>query len=263
MRQDRKKSDGAAQFEDYYQAIWADRWPSLRAALLEQRQPAAFSDGLEKPYYMDEASILTASLLPLHEGCRVLDMCAAPGGKTLVLASRLAGRGSIVANDRSRDRKARLDRVLDEHLGPGLRKSVKSTCRDASKWGLYEKEAYDSILLDAPCSSERHVISSPGHLSIWSPRRPRRLAIEQYALLSSAFMALREGGYLLYSTCSVNPGEDEEVIARLFKKREGLVEEAEVNAEGAQKCPFGYIVLPDMAAGRGPMYYCLLRKREK
>ena len=179
MRQDRKKSDGAAQFEDYYQAIWADRWPSLRAALLEQRQPAAFSDGLEKPYYMDEASILTASLLPLHEGCRVLDMCAAPGGKTLVLASRLAGRGSIVANDRSRDRKARLDRVLDEHLGPELRKSVTSTCRDASKWGLYEKEAYDSILLDAPCSSERHVISSPGHLSIWSPRRPRRLAIEQ------------------------------------------------------------------------------------
>ena len=118
----------------------------------------------------------------------------------------------------------------------------------------------DAILLDAPCSSERHVIQSAQHLAMWSPSRPKRLAIEQYSLLASAFMALRKGGHLLYSTCSVNPQEDEAVVAKLFTRQNGLVEEIMLDDPRAEKREHGCIIMPDSSGGLGPLYYCLLRK---
>ena len=264
-RKDRERLAGelerrTADFDGYYSAIWGGRWASIRSSLLVERRPVAYSDNLVQPYYMDEASICTARLLPLADGDRVLDMCAAPGGKTLVLASRLDGRGQIVANDRSKDRRARLDKVLRDHLDDRLHSSVRTTCRDASRWGLYEKDAYDAVLLDAPCSSERHVIASDEHMAMWSPGRPKRLAIEQYALLSSAFMTTRPGGFILYSTCSINPDEDENVIERLFSRHDGEVEDVDIALEHSEKLSRGRIILPDTSGGLGPMYACLIRK---
>ena len=247
-------------FDEFYSSIWAARWPAIRSALVQERHPVAFSHNLVKPYYMDEASICTAHLLPLADGDRILDMCAAPGGKTLVLASLLDGRGEIVANDRSRDRRSRLDNVIREHLDERLASTVRTTCRDASRWGLYEKDAYDAILLDAPCSSERHVINSREHMAMWSPNRPKRLAMEQFGLLSSALMSVRPGGFILYSTCSLNPGEDEMVVERLLTRRPGQVEEIEVDVARAERRAHGAMILPDSADGLGPMYFCLLRK---
>ena len=86
-RKDRERLAGelerrTADFDGYYSAIWGGRWASIRSSLLEERRPVAYSDNLVQPYYMDEASICTARLLPLADGDRVLDMCAAPGGKT-------------------------------------------------------------------------------------------------------------------------------------------------------------------------------------
>ena len=256
----RKRTDGKEAFEAFYSSIYKDRWPALRQALTDEKSPVPYSRNLLKEYFLDEASITAASLLPLKEDDRVLDMCAAPGGKTLVLASRMNGNVTIVANDRSRDRKARLDKVLTQHLEASVLERIFTTCRDASRWGLYEKDAYDAVLLDAPCSSERHVIMSEEHLSIWSPNRPKRLAIEQYSLLASAFMAVKEKGYILYSTCSINPKEDEEVVARLFRKKEGLVEEIPLCVENAESRKYGKIIMPDTADGSGPMYFALLRK---
>lgn len=249
---------GAA-FEKMYSGIWGDRWPRLKAALLRDKEPVEYSEGLLKPYLMDAASVACASLLPLERGFSVLDMCAAPGGKTLVLASHLE-EGLITANDRSRDRKLRLDKVLDEHLPREKRGMVRTSNRDASTWGLREKEAYDAVLLDAPCSSERHVMASPAHMAMWSPSRPRRLATEQYALLCSGLMALRKGGFLLYSTCSVNPGENEGVVRKLMERRPGVASEIEINAECSERRALGRAILPDAAGGAGPMYFCLLRK---
>lgn len=249
-----------AAFDEFYHNIYADRWQTLKEAMLEEKENISYSHNLLKPYFLDEASVLTASLLPLEDNYSVLDMCAAPGGKTLVIASRLDGRGTITANDRSRQRKVRLDNVLDEHLDEKLRSCARTTCHDASRWGLYEKDAYDAVLLDAPCSSERHVMESREHMSMWSANRPKRLAIEQYSLLASAFMAVKNGGYILYSTCSINRGEDEEVIEKLFRKKAGLVEEIDVQVPFAEKRTHGSIILPDVSDGKGPMYFCLLRK---
>jgi len=93
---------------------------------------------------------------------------------------------TLVANELSSERKNRLIRVLDEFLEPTLRQRVKVTGFDAARWSRFEKGTFGAILLDAPCSSERHVLTSPKHLQEWSPARIRNLAFRQWALLSGA-----------------------------------------------------------------------------
>ncbi len=258
----RKKNDTEERFDEYYSSIYRERWPDLKKALSEENPLKICPPGLSGTYYMDASSYLTASLLPLEEDDTVLDMCAAPGGKTLVIATHLSKRGRIVANDRSPERRRRMRDVFSSCLGPDA-PEIRITGYNAESWGLYEKEMYDSILLDAPCSSERHVMSDRKYLLLWSPSRPKRLSRSQYAMLSSALMAVRKGGYILYSTCSINPGENEEVIDKLIQRHEDEVEILDTCGKtGGEKLLYGSIILPDRAQGRGPMYSCLIRRKE-
>ena len=260
-------ASGPQRFEQYYSSIYGDRWPDLKAAMLVESSPVLLSDKLASPYYMDKASILAADLLPISENCSVLDMCAAPGGKTLVLAMKLNGTGKLVSNDRSAARRNRLITVLDTCLDPRLRSVVKVTGHDSTTWSLHEKNAYDSILLDAPCSSERHVINDAKALSQWSPNRPRMLSRQQFAMLCAALDAAKEGGYILYSTCSICNMENQDVIERLFRKREGLFEEIDMLCINpglqtmSEPLEHGRMVLPDVQNGCGPLYFCLLKKK--
>ena len=247
-------------FDEFYASQYGERWPSLREAMLSEEDDKTSPEGLLEPYYMDKASIETASLLPVNEGDTVLDMCAAPGGKTIILLMKLRGSGKLVSNDRSPDRRERMRRAITASVPPQWREISTITGHDASKWGVYEKEAYDRILLDAPCSSERHVMNSPEHLSQWSPSRPKRLQALQFSMISSALLALRPGGIMLYSTCSINRGEDEDIIARLMKKHPGEIRELPIALEYGEEREHGAIVLPDRSGGRGPMYAALLEK---
>jgi 16S rRNA C967 or C1407 C5-methylase (RsmB/RsmF family) len=249
-------------FDEYYSNYYKDRWPTLKEALLLKANPIELKEELEKPYYMDEASIICAKLLPINEGDLVLDMCAAPGGKTLILASQLKGSGYLVSNDRSSKRRARLHNVIKEHLKDSYQSNIKVTAHDSSKWGIFEKNVYDKVLLDAPCSSERHVLSTPSALELWTKNRPKHLAIQQFAMLASALDAAKPGGYVLYSTCAITPQEDEDVIEKLFKKRKGKFSLIDFDAEFAEKRKYGSIILPDNAEGRGPLYFCLIKKEE-
>ena len=263
----REKPSGGQRFEQYYGEIYGQRWPVLRQALLQPSNPISLSDRLIEPYYMDKASILAASILPISETNSVLDMCAAPGGKTLSIALRLEGKGSLTANDRSASRRNRLLNVIHSCLPEELRSNIKVTGHDSTKWSLYEKNAYDRILLDAPCSSERHVLTDQSALSIWSPNRPKLLSIQQFAMLASALDAAKEGAYILYSTCSICPMENESVIEKLHSKRNGLFEEIDMLISHpeleklSEKREHGRIVLPDTQDGAGPLYFCLIRKR--
>ena len=247
-------------FDEFYASQYGERWPSLREAMLSEEDDKTSPEGLLEPYYMDKASIETASLLPVNEGDTVLDMCAAPGGKTIILLIKLRGKGKLVSNDRSPDRRERMRRAITASVPPQWREISTITGHDASKWGLYEKDVYDAVLLDAPCSSERHVITSPEHFSQWSPSRPKRLQALQYSMLASAMLALKKGGVLLYSTCSVNRGEDDAIISRFMHKHPGEAEELPISLTHGEKLDHGMIVLPDRSGGRGPMYAALLRK---
>ena len=244
-------------FTSYYSDIYGTRWQDIETSFLKPSETTEYTKGLLQAYYLDPASIIAAESLIIKEGDTVLDMCAAPGGKTLILASKLNKTGLLVSNDRSRDRKIRLDKVINEHLE--YTDNIKTTNYDASRWSLYEKDKYDAILLDAPCSSERHVLNSEKHLAMWSASRPKRLALEQYALLSAASHAVKVGGYILYSTCSINKKEDEEVIEKLMKRRNECFCEIELDIPSSERQKYGYLILPDKF-NIGPIYLCLVKR---
>ncbi|MGI5090699.1 SAM-dependent methyltransferase [Treponema sp. OMZ 305] len=213
-----KQVSGAAGFEAYYSVLFGDRWPALREALLQETQPVAFSVCGGKPYYLDQASIYAAQALPpVDAGC-YLDMCAAPGGKTLVLVSGMGQKAQLQANELSRARRARLLTVVDEHLPPDIRTRVEVTGYDAATLPRYRQAYYDRILLDAPCSSERHVITDAKYLACWTPARIKMLAQRQWALLSAAFLLLKPGGFLVYATCALADAENDAVVQKLLKK---------------------------------------------
>ena len=254
------RSSGPAAFDSHYSALFGERWPALRASLLRPPHHVGLNDGLRRTYFLDEASVAAAGLLPLDIGDRVVDFCAAPGGKSLALALRLPRGASLVCNERSSARRARLRRVLDQHLPAPLRTRIEVTAHDATRWGSIQPASCNKIVLDAPCSSERHVIANPTHLARWSPSRSKRLAVQAFALLASAVDALLPGGMVLYLTCSLTPVENDEVIAKAFRKREGRVTLKQVSLTWGEATEFGVHVLPDRCEGRGPLYACLLQR---
>jgi 16S rRNA (cytosine1407-C5)-methyltransferase len=256
----------AADFDEFYRALWGERWEQLRASLCREPVREAYSYRLKKPYFLDHASVLAALALPLPnvssaaagsagEPALILDACAAPGGKSLVLASRMGENCRLIANELSANRRRRLITVLDEHLAPQIREHVTVTGFNAAARAgkKVEHGRYDAILLDAPCSSERHVLSSPSHLAQWSPARPAGLARRQWSLLSAAFLLLKPGGSLVYVTCSINPSENDGVVRRLLKKY-GKTAALE-NCSFGEATETGRIILPDAAQpGLGPIF---------
>ncbi len=276
------KLKGEKAFNDFYESIYGSRWDSLKEAFEKEPDYMILGEGLLSPYYMDSASVYPVRALDIAPGQKILDMCAAPGGKTLLIALALAqapGTGSrekddgkcsgtITANDRSPDRRNRLIKVLEGSLPPRLRESVTVTGHDASRWGIYEKNIYDRVLLDAPCSSERHVYLSKPHLDNWSPARSRQLSERQFAMLAAALDAAKHGGKIVYSTCSISPSENDGIIEKLFKKRAGLFEiiSEEIEEAGSgrdfipEKTEWGNLIMPDKTGGSGPIYYSVINK---
>ncbi len=296
----KKKGNGAALFEEYYSELYQERWPTLKEALLAPKEHTLLinpygdfkEEGLESfygydhlyklkeeilreeandeeklpVYFLDGASALAPLCLDVQSGDRVLDLCAAPGGKSLILAYALRESGSLTANDKSENRRFRLHSVLKRSLPePFFQESVRVTGFDASAWCLHEKEAYNKILLDAPCSSERHVLESPEHLKEWRIGRTKRLATLQWSMLASAWLVLETGGRLVYSTCSLSPLENDGVVKKLIKKFGESVEVLTPHFPSDLNCgeasEYGTLFLPDKG-GMGPFYLSILHKKD-
>lgn len=256
-------------FNSHYSQIWGERWISLYAALLEPSdekfaRPNAFHAAhpeLEAVYYMDEASLFPVQALQLKGTENVLDMCAAPGGKALILAEQvLPNSGKLTCNEYSRARYERLRKVFHDYIPAELLQKVRFTNYDASRWGLNEPDTYDAILLDAPCSGERHLLHDASKLAEWTPARSKQLAKRQYTLLCAALMSLKPGGRLVYSTCSISPLENDEVIARLLKKKAGKCKVLKQDWQTGEATEHGWQVLPDSAKNAGPLYWAALEK---
>ena len=259
----KKTPRGPEAFNGHYGTIYGNRWNRLKEALLEEPVYAEIGLPLLKPYFIDEASTLPVEALNIQPGLSVLDLCAAPGGKSLLCAVATGPLGSLIANDRSSARRGRLKTVIAQHLPENYRSAVKITGHDSRRWCLYEESLYDRVLLDAPCSSERHVVQSPPALAEWSPARPKHLARQAFSMLASALRVVKPGGILVYSTCSLEPLENDDTVAKLIKRYPEMVEIMPVHAPWGDKTKYGWIVLPDVAEGRGPIFFAKIRRRNE
>lgn len=272
-----KKLTGKDGFEKFYEEIFKDRWENLKKSLLDESVYATIChDGCEQ-YFLDPASVFASSLLPVKNAEKILDLCAAPGGKTLVLASKMNENSVLFSNERSFQRKQRLFQVCKSSLPEEIFNKVKISCSDGKKWCLSQKECFDSILLDAPCSSERHVLKDSKYLNSWSPSRIKSLAMEQWALISSAYRLLKPSGFLLYSTCALSFQENDGIIERLLKKFSDsslVYEKSEPSFSDEiqkfckmpfipvfERTPFGFHILPDKNKGSGPIWFSLIQKK--
>lgn len=266
-----KKLTGSEGFEAYYSNLFGERWQSIKESFSLEPDYAEWKAGGEKPYFLDSGSVRAAVSLPLESAVDILDLCAAPGGKTLVLASNMPKNANLLSNERSPERKNRLSNTVHDCLPQEIQERVTVICKDGAQMCLKNEEKFDAILLDAPCSSERHVLADPKYLSEWSPSRIKTLSMAQWALLSSAWRMLRPNGFLLYSTCALSPDENDNVIAKLLKKFDNVkLCEPKISLDYKnftasvlpeyEKTEFGAHVLPDKAGGAGPLYFCLLQK---
>ncbi len=161
-------------------------------------------------YYLQEPSAMTpASVLPVEPGDKVLDMCAAPGGKSTELGARLKGEGLLLANDISNSRAKALLKNLELFGVP----NICVTSETPEKLAEVYPEYFDKILIDAPCSGEGMFRKDPDMLKDWLEKGPEFYASIQRGILEQALTMLKPGGYLVYSTCTFAQIEDEEVIA--------------------------------------------------
>lgn len=172
-------------------------------------------------YLQNSASWLPVILLDLQPNHRVLDMCAAPGGKTSHIAAILGNGANITANDNSKTRLHRLQRNL-QRLGAT---AGEYTLHDATNLAhKLSHEQFDRILLDAPCSGEGMMnITQPKDMDSWSPSHVKRLSKLQKQALLSAWKLLRPGGRIVYSTCTMAPEENEVVVDYLLRKASDAV----------------------------------------
>ena len=164
----------------------------------------------------DEASQLVVALLDPQPGEQVLDLCAAPGGKTTAIAERVGPSGFVVAVDRNARRLDLVQRAVRRLGLSGIRTVVRDATRSLAE--LAPPGGFDRILVDAPCSGLGTLRRNPDAKWRVRPGDPARLAEVQRALLDSAAAVLRPGGALVYSVCTVLPEENEE-IARHFLRR--------------------------------------------
>lgn len=189
-------------------------WSAWGRYLAERPQftlsPAMHGGG----YYVQEASSqFIAHLLANQtlEGCRILDMCAAPGGKSTIYSTLVGRSGLVVANDISHNRALALaDNVQRWGMG-----NVVVTCNEPRHIGAFGGW-FDVVAVDAPCSGEGMFRKMEEARSEWSASAPDMCAQRQREILAEAWRALRGGGLLIYSTCTFNDVEDEGVVEWLM-----------------------------------------------
>lgn len=166
-------------------------------------------------YYIQEPSAMApGGLLPIEPGDKVLDLCAAPGGKSTQVAARLKGKGILVSNDVNPERIKALVKNL-ELFGV---KNVVVTNETPERLARIFPAYFDKILIDAPCSGEGMFRKSPEMMKSWDIYGIKQCAALQESILDEAAKMVKEGGLLLYSTCTFAPEENEGQVARFLKR---------------------------------------------
>ncbi len=197
---------------DYEQADWNPR--VLRLTTDSPGSTWASFHGLT--HGQEEVSAVPPVVLDPQPGERVWDCCAAPGGKATQLAALMDDEGTVVANDSNLGRLSAL-RFNAERLGAT---SLAVTNQDARNYSLapFDFETFDRTLVDAPCSCEGTIRKNPDALDEWSLSHVTSVAGIQKGILRRAVQATREGGTIVYSTCTFAPEENEAVLQHVLER---------------------------------------------
>lgn len=247
-----------AEFEGATEIPWA------KYGLFLSDRPKFIRDPLIQTgaYYVQEASsMIISQLLPREEGMHVLDLCAAPGGKSTLLAT-LIGEGSLLVSNEIVGKRAV---ILEENVMKWGYSNVVVTNnrpRDFAKLTHF----FDVIVIDAPCSGEGMFRKDPAVRETWSPRIVEQCAARQKQILEDVYDALTPGGIIIYSTCTFNQRENEEVLDWAVENL-GLeigVSDLEFPEDwGLQKGPKGHRCIPGKFQGEGFFFSILEKKGEK
>lgn len=221
-------------------------------------------------YYLQEPSAMTpANLLPIEPGDRVLDVCAAPGGKSTELAAKLGGTGLLVSNDISNSRAKALLKNMELF---GVTNSLIMS-EDPQKLTDRFYEYFDKILIDAPCSGEGMFRKEPAVMRSWLEHGNHFYANLQRQITEAALKMLKPGGMLLYSTCTFSPVENEAVVMHMLevcpelkivpvKRYEGFGEGMPQTVDGPEELKECVRIWPQRMQGEGH-FLALLQKGEK
>ncbi|GIZ47681.1 hypothetical protein CKM354_001076600 [Cercospora kikuchii] len=286
--------------------------------------PASVPGQLCSHWNLDAASVLVAQLLNVKHGDNVLDLCAAPGGKSISLAQNIwiqhhaddsevrrkvseqkpLRNGTLHSNEADAPRQRRLADNLRSYLPKPLFDAQRISIlridgtNPKAHYELVVKTpngtvGYDKVLIDAPCSSERHIIHAHANARLggreapemvnWRPGSSKRLAETQVKLLMTGLRAAKVDATIMYATCSIEPTENDAVIEKMLsqvekERKKGLLKwtvkvgfgaghgdealETELEKSWAERTKHGWIVLPDHPGGGrwGPLFFAVLTK---
>jgi 16S rRNA (cytosine1407-C5)-methyltransferase len=193
---------------------------------------AAARDG--RVYIQSPSSMVPVDVLDPQPGEEVLDLAAAPGGKTVHLVERMKNDGRIGAVESVKGRFHRLRRNLDR-CGATI---VDTYLADGALVGRKVPERFDRVLLDAPCSSDgRFSAHDPESLAFWSLKKIREMTRKQKKLSIAAVQALKPGGVLVYCTCTLAPEENESIIDDLLTRFDDALEVVAMDLPTAHTMP--------------------------
>jgi 16S rRNA (cytosine967-C5)-methyltransferase len=242
---------------DAYPIQWIQSAVTLNHPMAVSGLPG-FAEG--RVSLQDAGAQLAAPLLDVRAGMRVLDACAAPGGKTGHLLELLSEGADLTAVDIDAVRVG----LIEDNLRR-LQRTARVVAADVRDPGTFwDGRPFERILVDAPCSSTGVIRRHPDIKLLRRAGDIPAFAAGQLALLRAAVSMLAPGGRLVYSTCSILPGENEEVVTRLLAAEPQMavaaMPEGPLLAPGAVDCAVGVQLLPGAEAGTDGFYYACLEK---
>lgn len=169
-------------------------------------------------YIQDDASILVSEIVNPEVGDKILDACAAPGGKSTHLAQLMDDKGSVLARDISKNKLA----LIEENVKRLGIESVKSEIHDGSMEDKSHQEYFDKVLIDAPCSGLGIIRRKPEIKYNRSIEDIKSITNLQYSILEESSKLLRKGGHLIYSTCTIGNLENSDVINKFLSKHKNF-----------------------------------------
>ncbi|KTG44036.1 hypothetical protein cypCar_00022988 [Cyprinus carpio] len=225
---------------------------------------------LKQYYLLNAASLLPVLSLNVKEGEHVLDLCAAPGGKSLAVL-QTATPGLLHCNEVDQHRHDWLLKTLESYVPPAQQHLLSVTHLDGRSIGSMRPGAYDKVLVDAPCSNDRSWLYTPDthQGEMWLKERTQ-LPLLQKELLCSALAAVRPGGVVVYSTCTMSRAENQSVVEAVLASYQGVelleLEQHLIDSLSDHFCfahfhpSVGQLVIPQKGKTWGPMYVSRLRR---